>query len=349
MSSKVEKLKKYLRSRIYYRFANYRYPSAQTVSGRDMNNYFGQVATCYATLTNPFEYYRRLIESLLNERGVKLLPLCELLSSPAEGKRVIGLRHDVDADPITALRCARHLARVGVGGSFYLLHTAPYYGDFYGEYFIRNPQLAEWVLGFLIAGCELGIHNDCLRIYMDRGMNGAEALKQELIWLRGMGAHIRGTVAHNSGPIYGAENSEIFSGRVLWHRTVKTKGGKSVPLGCITERDVRLTYEGSFAKKKDGINETEARKFFSNSKDVDVRSETWMKRYLLENPCLDWETDYQFWLVGRDTWVVAGKYGGDALFAWNVGINRVLEIVRGLPEGSRSIMIVHPEYVRGDG
>lgn len=347
MFRKVRKLIKFAKTELPFKVANYKYPSVKAVTGRDLNNYFSQVATCYTPFTNSFWYYRQLVDGLLNANNLKIVPLYELLPCPTDDMRVVGLRHDIDADPITSLRCARHLARVGVCGSFYLLHTAPYYGDFYGEFFIRNPQLSEWVLGFIVSGCELGVHNDCLKVYCDYGLNGAEALRQEIGWLRAVGANIRGTVAHNSGPSYKAENSEIFNGHVLWHRAVKTLEGKAVPLGCIYEHDTGLTYEGSFVKKKQRINEKEAHEFFSNSKDVSVRSEAWMRRYLLENPCLDWEIDYQFWLVGRDTWVISGRFDGRTLFEWNVGIDRVIDIVRALPNGSRSVMIVHPEYVRG--
>lgn len=329
-------------------FPHYDYPSVKVVVGYNSANYFEQVHACYGHLTNPFWYYRQLIGELLNISNLKIVPLYELMSYPVDGTRVVGLRHDMDADPTAGLRCARYLAKKGICGSFFILHTAPYYGNFCGDYFVRNPQVAEWVLGFIVSGCELGVHNDCMRIYRDYEKDGAEALKAEVEWLRSNGAKIHGTVAHNSGPTYGAENSEIFHGRKLWHRDVKTASAKSIPLGSVSESAIGLTYEGSFAKVKQDINVTEAKRFFSESREADICSKGWMYRYLLENPCLDWALDYQFWLINRNEWVIAGKFEGKMLFEWRVGLGRMVELLAALPLGSRSVLVVHPEYVRGD-
>jgi hypothetical protein len=118
-------------------------------------------------------------------------------------------------------------------------------------------------------------------------------------------------------------------------------------LGRISERALGLAYEGTFAiPKRDRFEAEAATAFFHDRASADIRSEKWMRRYLLDNPCCDWAVDFQFWLLGKDNWVAAGRFGGTTLFEWNVGLERVLELLSALPRGSRTLLIIHPEYVR---
>lgn len=332
---------------VIFRARSAGFGSVKAVDGINIALYLEQVTKIYDPLTNPFWYYKTLVGELLRVEKLRVVPLCDLLTAPLNGERIISLRHDVDADPLTALRCARYLAFSGIPGSFYLLHTALYYGQFVQNIFVRNPRLPEWITAFLVTGCELGIHNDCMNIYLNHGLDGAQALIQEILWLREHGANIQGTVAHNSGPAYGAENFEIFSGRVLWKRSVRTRQGKRIPLGTLSEADLGLKYEGGYAKPKPRVDVTAASRFFGDLDSASVRSKAWMEQYLLNNPAQDYLTDYEFWLIGSNQWVVAGKWEGVPLFEWIVSIDRVVSLVKELPLRSRSVFVIHPEYVRG--
>ncbi len=297
---------------------------------------------------NRFSYYQATIEGLLAIDRVKPVPLAELAAGGNPELRLVGLRHDVDADSITALRAARLLARFGIGGSFYLLHTSPYYyGTFVNGLFIRNPNLAELVRGFIVSGCEIGVHNDALSVFLEQGLDGLESFCSELAWLRSQGARIVGTVAHNSGPIYGAENYEIFKGRRLWERQVTTPKGLEIPLGVLSEEELGLKYEGTFAKPKENIHLEEAARFLSDAKASDVTSESWMRSFLHDNPYCDYDLDMQFWLIGLDRWMAAGRIGRERVFEWNVGLGRVLKIIAAMPLGSRSVVVIHPVYISG--
>jgi hypothetical protein len=318
-----------------------------TAVGRDMGNYFGQVDDMCVPLTNPFCYYAALVGGLQSIPSINLTTVADFATCQDGGRLHVCLRHDVDADPLTALRAARHLARVGVSGSFYLLHTSPYYADLVEGVVVRNPELVHWIRGFIVAGCEIGLHNDALSVEARWGLSGIAALRDELAWLRAQGAIIRGTVAHNSGPVYGAENYEIFSGRKLWRRKVVSHNGRRLPLGKVSEAGLGLFYEGTFAKPKVKPDKKAAQAFFSDLASADIRSEKWMKTYLLHNPACDWRVDVQCWLLGKDMWVVAGRCGDSEVFAWNIGLADLLTMVKGLPLGTKAMMVVHPEYVRG--
>ncbi len=319
------------------------------MSGRDIENYFAQVESNYKSVSNSFQYYRSVVDELKAISDLHVRPLCELSMPVSQGMRAVGLRHDVDADPRTALRCARYLAQHGMCGSFYLLHTAPYYGEFYGDTFVRTAPLGDWVRGFIVAGCELGLHNDALGVYTLYGRDGIQALRTEIAWLRSYGVRIRGTVAHNSGPVYGAENYEIFSGLTLWPRTVVTGDHRQLPLGRLNPDKEGLMYEGTFARPKLQIDARAASEFFADRATANIQSESWMKRYLLENPSCDWGIDYHFWLLGKDRWVIAGRYRGDTKFEWDVDMHGVARSIAELPEGSRSVLLIHPELVGGTG
>jgi hypothetical protein len=252
------------------------------------------------------------------------------------------LRHDVDNDPDTALRMARHLASRGVAGSFYLLHTAPYYGRFVDRVLVRNPELAGWVRGMIVAGCEIGVHNDAFGAELTEGVKGPAALVAEIDWLRSQGAVIRGTVAHNSAPAYGAANSEVFVGRRLgpWSGS----GGRRLPLEAIREDEHGLAYEGTFAVPRPDADVGEAERFVRDCAGAGLRSETWMRRFLLDNPTCRWDVDLQVWVIGRDEWVVAGRTDGTPVFRWCVDLDDAVGAIRAMPPGSRSMVVLHPEY-----
>lgn len=314
-------------------------------TGRDMENYFAQVRTMCEPFANPFCYYEALVEGLLATPKLSLVPAADFAASRVEDRSLVCLRHDVDSDPLTALRAARYLASVGVSGSFYLLHTSPYYAQPYQGVVVRNPELVKWIHGFIVSGCELGLHNDALGVQANWGMNGIAAIRNELAWLRSLGANIRGSVAHNSGPVYGAENYEIFVGRLLWQRDDLTVDGAVLPLASVSEQDLGLTYEGTFARPKSKPDRRSAAAFFADLDAANIRSEVWMRTYLLDNPACDWGVDIQCWLLGKDMWVIAGRFGGREVFHWAATLKDLLVFLEQIPIGLRTLLVVHPEYV----
>ncbi|NNL68041.1 MAG: hypothetical protein HKP30_17465 [Myxococcales bacterium] len=307
----------------------------------DVRQWMRDVDANYREFANPFEYYARFVEALDRIGNQEIVPVRSLLGEAAAGLRRVALRHDIDADPVTAVRAARHLARVGVPGSFYLLHTAPYYGRLEGGVFVRSPDVREWLRSLIVSGCEVGVHNDALSLLLDHGVDGVGALRAEIEWMRSEGARVHGTVGHNSAVVYGAENSEIFVGRKLWDRPTPL-----LPLESLDEAEMGLHYEGGFMRRRPDVDVERARAFVADRAAADVRSERWMRTLLLDNPCHDWAVDFQFWLVGQDQWVVGGRKGDFEVFESCVAAKRVLELLADLPGDARSLVVLHPEYVR---
>ena len=51
---------------------------------------------------------------------------------------------------------------------------------------------------------EIGLHIDPLGVLCEHGVDGVEAMRTELAWIRSHGASVSGVVAHNSAAAYGS-------------------------------------------------------------------------------------------------------------------------------------------------
>lgn len=273
-------------------------------------------------MINRFEYYQLLIEELCEIPNTLMLPLYEIQEAPANGKRLLGLRHDIDSNPGMALKAARLLAWKGICGSFYLLPTAKYY---------KRTHLEPLIKNLIITGCEIGIHNDVYGAYI-KGVDGSKQLKEEISYLRGLGAQIYGTVAHATAALYGAENFEIFKEHTLYPRDTEN------PIGILSEKRLNLTYEGNFPEARNHLSIKSVEEFH---KDLgDIRNEDWMKKYLIDNPAYKRNVDYQVWLIAKDKWVIAGN----DIFMWGLSLPQLITQIRKLPSDTRTILVIHPDY-----
>lgn len=302
----------------------------------------------YRPLAAPFHLYRQFISAIEELERVRVLPMHRFVRDRDESRRTIVLRHDVDADPEMALRCARFLASRGLPGSFYLLHTAQYYGVFRGSTFIRNPALRPLVRALIVSGCEIGLHNDALGAFLFSGVDGPAHVAFEVAWLRGQGARVRGTVAHNSAPVYRAANSEIFTGRRLWPRDAISPDGRALPLEVLEESALGLEYEGTLAIAREPAMPDEAGAYCEAGPGDGIRSEAWMRSFLIGNPTCCWDVDVQVWPIGSGRWVVAGRSVAGEVFHWCVPLDVVLDALRQLPDGARCMVVIHPEYFMAD-
>lgn len=316
--------------------------------GRDYDDYFLQVQQGYQEINNPFWYYEKLINELIDIENVEILPIREFVKqTDTKGKKVIGFRHDIDADPITAVKCARALARVGLSGSFYFLHSAVYYGEFYNGIFIRNPKIQEWVKQIVIAGSEIGIHNDAIGILNKYNVDGIQHLKDEIVWFQSIGTHIYGTVAHNNYIVNKAESYEIFKEFVLFQR--KWLDPLSKNIAQTTLQELGLEYEGTFAQPRKNVTRSMAKSYFETYKETaNMSNEEWTYLYFFDNPIHDWRCDTQIWIVGKNKWIIASKQNDKKIFKYRVPLSTVINFIKFEAEPSSSILFVmHPEYFGG--
>ncbi|MBM43437.1 MAG: hypothetical protein CMJ36_00270 [Phycisphaerae bacterium] len=201
----------------------------------------------------PFDY-RQLLAGLSEIPSVEFVSHRRLLAEELPTDRVrVSIRHDVDSDIIAGLQQARIEQEFGAEASWYLLHTAAYYGEFIGRTFHRNECMESIYLEMQELGHEVALHTDPLWIYQEHGVDGADAVRTEIEWLRNIGLDIRGTVAHNSKPVYNAWNYEVFKGRYDYRDTEQAepdfveKNGITAPLRTLCEAQLGLEYEGNDA------------------------------------------------------------------------------------------------------
>ncbi len=231
---------------------------------------------------------------------------------------------------------------VGVQASYYIHHaSAFYYGEFDAEgVFHRHEGAAAFYRRIQESGAEIGLHADPLAVFQ-RGVDGVAALRTELAWLRGQGLNIRGSTAHNSAPWYGAENFEVFRGRKFVAGETVSIAGEEIPLGCVSEEELGLEYEGNFPSPAGNVRPDDLARYLTTPANGDRREH--MRLYLHENPHVRWGQDYTAWLLGRDSWVVAAT-DPEGLFEYDVGVEDVLALLKGLPSGRRLVIHVHPCY-----
>jgi peptidoglycan/xylan/chitin deacetylase (PgdA/CDA1 family) len=295
-------------------------------------------------LNNKFATYERTILDISNIDHIEIVPLRRFHHIVPNNNCIVGLRHDVDIDIFTALKCARLLARHGIPGSFFLLHTAYYYGYFQNGAFHRSAKMRDVLIGLMVAGCEIGLHIDPLSIYISQAVDGAEAVRTELEWMRSVGARVDGSVSHNSAPVYGAENFELFKGRSC--RTRLEGENCVIPLQVLNESELDLKYEGNFPQIKTPF-DGEVLEVFSRLEGKDsTQNKEWMRTYLTEHPIFERGYDYTCWLNGRDRWIIAGHGLNKNLFLWDSRTADMLNMFHdGYFVGKKVILVWHPCYV----
>lgn len=206
-------------------------------------------------VVNPLFSYERLLQQLCSLGSVTFLTMEELVAGKALPDSIrIATRHDIDTDIVTAMEIAKLENRYGVRSTFYVLHTAWYYGDFEHGTFYRNEALAALYRELQDLGHEVGLHNDPLSIFQELKIDGAQAMVEEINWLRSQGIRIAGTAGHSHYSLCGAQSFEIYKGRV--RNYVMPAGqykekidvdevvfkGKWAPLHVLDEKELQLHY-----------------------------------------------------------------------------------------------------------
>jgi hypothetical protein len=126
--------------------------------------------------------YDRFLDRLA---GRDVVPLREF----ADGRGDTALRHDVDDRLESALELARREHARGLRATYFVLHTAPYYG---------RPDLVDRLRELKALGHEVGWHNDLVTLALVHGVEPGSYLRRELERIRGGGVDVTGVSAHGS-------------------------------------------------------------------------------------------------------------------------------------------------------
>lgn len=304
------------------------------------------IATGRMGLVNPLDLYAQLLSFLRTNPHVSVVPLGNILDTPAQGKISVALRHDIDADIVTAISCARALANAALPGSFYLLHTAHYYGAVSavganGGELTRHSGLKYFLEQLKETGVEIGLHNDALGLAIDHGIDGCQVLRDEIDWLRQQGVEIKSTVAHNSAAIYEAECFEVFRGLAVGGREFFKKNGRIISLQRLDQQELGLEYEANFPRPRPTLDGERLKSLAVKGEGNPLHSPSWLRQYFIDHPIFTREYDYDVWLVGKDLWLLAGR----GALRYPLTFDQLAMEMGSLSAGSRVVVSIHPIYV----
>jgi hypothetical protein len=269
--------------------------------------------------------YERLLRDLNACPRIECLPFRELVGRTPPPDRVLcGIRHDIDVDITAALVHAELEQRHGIRSTWFVLHTAPYYGYFADGCFRRHDAMRHVYRRFQQWGHEVAVHSDPLLVYQAHGMDGAKGLCTEIDWLREAGIDVVGTTAHNSVSVYGAANFAIFEGRPRSFAELPADcptevfhDGSWSPLGVLREASLGLAYEANDV-------------FWQAHSPVRYGVTSGVNSWW-------WETEKcvpRLRKLGREERGLSGF----------LAYEEILEQIQSMPGGSFLVLVVHPVY-----
>jgi hypothetical protein len=123
----------------------------------------------------------------------------DLEKTNSTDKVIISLRHDIDDDIDASIKFAYLENKYGIHATYFVLHTAKYYGETKRDYFKRNDNVIYFLKKIQDSfDQEVGWHNDLVTLQVVYGIDSKAFLKNELSWLRGNGVNLYGTTSHGS-------------------------------------------------------------------------------------------------------------------------------------------------------
>ena len=145
-----------------------------------------------------YGHYAAFLDRLAVPGRFRVVPLRDLARAPRD-LPLVALRHDVDLRLASAVRFAELEHARGIAATYFLLHTAPYYGTTKPGEAHHSPALLP-VLRRLQdeLGHEIGFHHDLVTLERVYGIAPGPYLEHELAWLRSAGLRVTGAAAHGS-------------------------------------------------------------------------------------------------------------------------------------------------------
>lgn len=285
--------------------------------------------------------------------------LDELSSLPATRLGTVGqvadrtantaIRVDVDMDLPHAVALSTALRAASIPATFYLLHTAGYYGWVQGSRFERHATVADDYRRLAACG-EIGLHLDPFGLFETHDIDGLAAVRTELDWLRSLGIAIDGVSAHNAAPVHGRENFEVFSDWVLDAPDGFASNVEAL-VGQLDATELGITYLAGSPLPGHG-GESALLYLAESAPSATLQDETWMRSYLHDMPYCRWGDDVRVWLIGDDRWIIsADSPGTDPLASapvWDFDVDwaTVRSRLRDRAAEQSAVVTLHPIYIR---
>jgi hypothetical protein len=172
-----------------------------------------------------------LDERLLSQ-ALRVVPMRDVFKGDC-GDRVIGMRHDVDDNPgafEAALRMARWEFERGYSSTYFLLHTA----DYWGEYMLCHvPEFEE-------LGHEVGIHVNAVVEGLRTKRDPARILARALFDLRSTGVRVVGCAGHGDPLCRDADGEVVFTNDEMFVESPRPTLGAPTRLLVYKGHELRL-------------------------------------------------------------------------------------------------------------
>ena len=295
-------------------------------------------------MTNALGEYVLLLLALRMDERIEVAPLRRLLSPLADDKLRVAVRHDVRSRPagrgadvrsgaghrrarvvLPPPRVCLLLRRVRRRRASFIATRA-------------RPALYRRIQQ---SGAEIGLHADPLAVFQ-RGVDGVEALRTELAWLRSQGLNVCGSTAHGSAPYYGAENFELFRGRKFLAGETVSIAGEEIALGCVAEEELGLEYEGNFASPARNARPEDLVRYLATPAEVDPqRAHAALPARKSARPL---GAGLHGVAPGPRLLGCGGDRSGRAVSLRRRHGGRACPELKGLPGGRRLVIHVHPCY-----
>lgn len=194
------------------------------------------------------------LDELLYSRADRVVPMRDIWKGDV-GRKVIGLRHDVDAvsnaskDAFeTALAMAEWEFQRGYSSTYYLLHGAPYWTT---DNLARAMQFEE-------LGHEVGLHVNGIAEAFRQRRDPVEIVAEALCQLREF-VRVDGCVAHGDALCYDANRRLIVVNDEMFLESQRPSMGEpcrivtqydvAVPLAPVSRADLGLGYDAAWLSR----------------------------------------------------------------------------------------------------
>ena len=152
----------------------------------------------YSEYSFSYAEYSHFIMKISDQSKYKNVTLNNFLQTKTT-LPVISLRHDIDGKINNALKIAEIEYKHNIIATYFILHTAEYYGTTEKNYVKHNEEIIPLLKKLQDKyNHEIGWHNDLVTLDFIYGINPRKYLQTELDWLRENGIKIVGTAGHGS-------------------------------------------------------------------------------------------------------------------------------------------------------
>lgn len=188
--------------------------------------------------------YTRILDELQDDSRYRVLGGSDFRNTTLPDKILVYLRHDVDGDPLIALRMAQEGQKRGIKGTHYIRPTTVYYGKQEPHRVVRYASMDDIYRKIQATGSDIGIHTDLLEMKIRMDIDPLVFQQEELQYWRSNGFPVVGGVSNGSSFLrnLGLNNMWMFSdfgktGEIEYE-------GKRYSYGTQSVEDFGFDYEG---------------------------------------------------------------------------------------------------------